>query len=271
MIPSTIAAEVSGVLRDFLSTGFGPSNPALSDVVKDFLDDSDKLLKGPYLSGADAAPSVPEGTFTSVVVDEAQDIVAQAWRLIRSIVPSGRNDLFIVGDAHQRIYSRHRVVLGRCGIDIRGRARKLRLNYRTTEETRRWASRLLDRCSIDDLDGGADNNRGVRSVAHGPEPRLRLFQSRDEQPHGWFSTSTISWSRASRRAGFASSRGPAANVTPWGKSWWKPICRSRCWKQTPPTSHPAVCDWPPCTGSRAWSSTGWRLSLVARRTMTWLF
>ena len=44
------AAEVSGVLRDFLSTGFGPSNPALSDVVKDFLDDSDNLLKGPYLS-----------------------------------------------------------------------------------------------------------------------------------------------------------------------------------------------------------------------------
>ena len=132
-------------------------------------------------SGTDAAPSALEGTFTSVVVDEAQDMVAQAWRLIRSIVPSGRNDLFIVGDAHQRIFSRHRVVLGRCGIDIRGRARKLRLNYRTTEETRRWASGLLDRCWIDDLDGGADNNRGVRSVARGPEPRLKLFQSRDEQ------------------------------------------------------------------------------------------
>ena len=29
-------------------------------------------------------------------------------------------------------------VLGRCGIDIRGRSRKLRLNYRTTEQTRRW-------------------------------------------------------------------------------------------------------------------------------------
>ena len=135
-------------------------------------------------AAADSAPSSPDGVFTSVVVDEAQDMVAQAWRLIRSVVPNGRNDLFIVGDAHQRIYSRHRVVLGRCGIDIRGRARKLRLNYRTTEETRRWASRLLDRCSIDDLDGGADSNRGVRSVAHGPEPRLVLFQTRDEQA-GW--------------------------------------------------------------------------------------
>ena len=132
-------------------------------------------------AGADSVTSSPNGTFTSIIVDEAQDMVAQAWRLIRSIVPNGRNDLFIVGDAHQRIFSRHRVVLGRYGIEIRGRARKLRLNYRTTEETRRWASRLLDRCSIDDLDGGADSNRGVHSVAHGPEPRLELFDTRDEQ------------------------------------------------------------------------------------------
>ena len=38
-------------------------------------------------------------------------------------------DLFIVGDAHQRIY-RHQVTLSRVGIDIRGRGRKLRVNYR---------------------------------------------------------------------------------------------------------------------------------------------
>ena len=132
-------------------------------------------------AAADSVSSSPNGVFTSVVVDEAQDIVVQAWRLIRSVVPNGRNDLFIVGDAHQRIYSQNRVVLGRCGIEIRGRARKLRLNYRTTEETRRWASRLLDRRSIDDLDGGADNNRDVRSVAHGPEPQLKFFPTREEQ------------------------------------------------------------------------------------------
>ena len=131
--------------------------------------------------GADPGRSSPAGAFTAVVVDEAQDMTAPAWRLLRSIVPGGANDLFIVGDAHQRIYSRHRVVLGRCGIDVRGRARKLRLNYRTTEETRRWASRLLHRCAIDDLDGGADDNRDVRSVAHGPEPRLKTFRTEDEQ------------------------------------------------------------------------------------------
>ena len=119
--------------------------------------------------------------FTSVIVDEAQDMSASAWRLIRSIVPRGRDDIFIVGDAHQRIYPRHRVVLGRCGIEVRGRGRKLRLNYRTTEQTRRWASSVLARRSIDDLDGGEDDNKGIHSVTRGPEPRIRHFENLDGQ------------------------------------------------------------------------------------------
>ena len=119
--------------------------------------------------------------YVTVIVDEAQDMGAQAFALVRAIVPSGRDDLFIVGDGHQRIYGRNRVVPGRCGIDLRGRSRKLRLNYRTTEETRRWASRLLSGRDIDDLDGGADDNKGIRSLTRGPEPVLRNFVSREEQ------------------------------------------------------------------------------------------
>ena len=119
--------------------------------------------------------------FAAVIVDEAQDMIAPAWRLLRAIAPEGEDDLFIVGDAHQRIYSRHRVVLGRCGVEIRGRARKLRLNYRTTEETRRWAAGLLDGRSIDDLDGGSDDNSRIRSATNGPEPRLEHFANRDDQ------------------------------------------------------------------------------------------
>lgn len=121
------------------------------------------------------------GDFAAVIVDEAQDLDAPAWQLIRSLAPSGKDDLFIVGDAHQRIYSRRRVVLSHCGIDIRGRARKLRLNYRTTEETCRWATDLLEGRPIDDLDGGRDDNNGLRSVAHGPAPVVRHFSNRADQ------------------------------------------------------------------------------------------
>ena len=119
--------------------------------------------------------------YAAVIVDEGQDMGAQAYRLLRAIVPAGADDLFVVGDGHQRIYGRNKVVLGRCGIDVRGRSRKLRLNYRTTEETRRWAARLLAGRAIDDLDGGSDDDQGITSLTRGPEPLLRHFENRDEQ------------------------------------------------------------------------------------------
>ena len=99
------------------------------------------------------------------------------------MVPEGPNDLFVVGDAHQRIYRRGQVVLARCGIRIVGRARKLRLNYRTTEETRRWATRLLHGRRVDDLNGGSDGHR-VRSLTRGPEPVVKRFGSAEDEAKG---------------------------------------------------------------------------------------
>lgn len=60
--------------------------------------------------------------------------------------------------------------MGRCGIDIRGRSRKLYLNYRTTDEIRKQAVALLEGRDIDDLDGGQDDNRRYKSLSHGPVP-----------------------------------------------------------------------------------------------------
>jgi len=121
--------------------------------------------------------------YTSVVVDEAQDMGFQAFRLIRKIVPEGPNDIFIVGDGHQRIYGKHKVVLSQCGINIRGRSRKLKINYRTTDEIRRWAVNLLEGYPVDDLDGGTDDNRGYKSLIHGDPPRLESLQTAEEQEH----------------------------------------------------------------------------------------
>jgi len=105
----------------------------------------------------------------SIVVDETQDLSAAALALLRAAVPEGQNDIFLVGDAHQRIY-RHRATLSKVGIDIRGRGRRLRINYRTTDEIRRWAAARLVNCSIDDLDGQPDTLVGYKSLTHGPAP-----------------------------------------------------------------------------------------------------
>ena len=115
--------------------------------------------------------------YKAVIVDEAQDIGPQAFRLIRQMLPEevegqpDKNSLFIVGDGHQAIYGK-RVILGQCGINIVGRGRKLRVNYRTSEEIRRWAFAILDGIDINDLDEGQDDGRGYCSLFNGPEPEI---------------------------------------------------------------------------------------------------
>jgi len=110
--------------------------------------------------------------YSAIVIDETQDFGPQALRLLRAVIPSGPNDLFFVGDGHQRIYSRNRAAMSKCGIDIRGRSRKLYLNYRTTDEIRRQAVALLEGCEVDDLDDGNDETKRYKSLSHGPVPSL---------------------------------------------------------------------------------------------------
>lgn len=113
----------------------------------------------------------PQLGIRAMIVDEAQDISSAAFALVRAAVPCVENDLFIVGDAHQRIY-RHKVVLSRAGIEVRGRSHSLRVNYRTTDEIRRWVCAQLEGCEIDDLDGNLDTLRGYRSLTHGDAPDI---------------------------------------------------------------------------------------------------
>ncbi len=111
--------------------------------------------------------------YQHVVVDEAQDLHEAQWRLLRAAVPEQPNDMFIVGDSHQRIYDR-RSSLSKVGIKIVGRSKKLRINYRTTYEILSWAMALLgeDSYEFDDLDGGDDRQTfaGYHSLVHGSRP-----------------------------------------------------------------------------------------------------
>ncbi|MDZ7753849.1 MAG: 3'-5' exonuclease [Gammaproteobacteria bacterium] len=127
------------------------------------------------LDGGQAYPP-----FAAVVVDEAQDMGPEVMRLIRRLAPKGGNDLFIVGDGHQRIY-RRRYALSACGIEVRGRSRKLRINYRTTEETRRFAVSVLEDQPVDDLDDGTDTESGYRSLMHGEPPQVKGFSTQAEE------------------------------------------------------------------------------------------
>ena len=80
-------------------------------------------------------------------MDEAQDLHPAQWRLLRAAVDPGPDDLFIAADPHQRIYG-NRVALASLRISVRGRSRRLSLNYRTTQEILAWALPLLGTAGI---------------------------------------------------------------------------------------------------------------------------
>jgi len=115
-----------------------------------------------------------------VLVDEGQDLHSGHWALLRALVAEGADDLFIAEDSHQRIYGQ-KIPLSRFGINIVGRARRLRLNYRTTAENLAFAVGVLEGGDYTDLEDLPEDTSEYRSVRSGPQPQLIAADSLDEQ------------------------------------------------------------------------------------------
>jgi len=120
-----------------------------------------------------------QSPYTAVVVDEVQDLRPPDLRFLRALCAARPGNLMVCGDAGQRIYPGG-FSLSALGIDVRGRSAVLRINYRTTEQIRRVADRLLGVVS-DDMDGGEESRGGARSLLRGPTPDLRGYERRDEE------------------------------------------------------------------------------------------
>ncbi len=108
--------------------------------------------------------------YTAVIVDEVQDLKPPELRFLQTLCAEWPGNLMVCGDAGQRIYPGG-FSLSALGIEVRGRASILRINYRTTEQIRRAADRMLGPVS-DDMDGGEEQRTGTRSLLRGPAPRL---------------------------------------------------------------------------------------------------
>ncbi|MFE9914094.1 UvrD-helicase domain-containing protein [Micromonospora sp. NPDC005553] len=129
--------------------------------------------------------------YRHVVVDEAQDLSAAHWKMLRAMVAPGPDDMFLTGDTHQRIYDNH-VTLSSLGVNIRGRSSRLTLSYRTTRQILADALQIMTGEVYDDLDGGEEDLAGYRSLLRGGRPVFRgagtWAQERDlivEQLRGW--------------------------------------------------------------------------------------
>ncbi|MGB0932226.1 MAG: 3'-5' exonuclease, partial [Chitinophagales bacterium] len=119
--------------------------------------------------------------FSYVIADEIQDFSNIELRLLRNLAPEGKNDLFLVGDPLQKIYNKQ-LNFSKSGINIRGRrSRRLKVNYRTTEEIRKLAMTTIQNIDFDDFDGEAESKKGYISLMHGQLPLYKLFDTSKEE------------------------------------------------------------------------------------------
>lgn len=114
-----------------------------------------------------------------MVIDEAQDLAPAELRFFAALAPADVNGLFLSGDVGQRIF-RHPFSWASLGVDVRGRSSTLKVCYRTSQEIRRSADRLLPTL-LRDTDGMEDERRGIISVFDGPPPEVRSCGSEAQE------------------------------------------------------------------------------------------
>ncbi|GIL06677.1 MAG: DNA helicase [Betaproteobacteria bacterium] len=121
--------------------------------------------------------------FDFVVVDESQDLSPAQLRFLAAIGKTDGADrpnaLFFAGDLGQRIFQQP-FSWKSLGVDIRGRARTLHINYRTSHQIRMQADRLLAP-EVADVDGNTEQRRGTVSVFNGPLPVVQTFGTQEEE------------------------------------------------------------------------------------------
>jgi mRNA-degrading endonuclease RelE of RelBE toxin-antitoxin system len=120
--------------------------------------------------------------FDFAVVDEAQDISVTHLQFLGALGGGRPNALFFAGDLGQRIFQQP-FSWKALGVDVRGRSRTLRVNYRTSHQIRMQADRLLGK-SVVDIDGNVEDRSDAVSVFNGPQPTIHAFKSETEESTG---------------------------------------------------------------------------------------
>jgi hypothetical protein len=122
---------------------------------------------------ADALAQRRVKPFDHIVIDEAQDLAPAELKFFAAIAPAEADGLFLSGDVGQRIFQ-HPFSWASLGVDVRGRSHTLKVCYRTSQQIRRAADRLLP-LILRDTDGLEDERRGIISVFDGPSPQVKSY------------------------------------------------------------------------------------------------
>jgi hypothetical protein len=113
------------------------------------------------------------------VIDEAQDVTVPQLRFLSALGGNRPNALFFAGDLGQRIFQQP-FSWKSLGVDVRGRSRTLRVNYRTSHQIRTQADRLLAH-EMSDVDGVTEGRSETVSVFNGPPPLIRVVPTEKDE------------------------------------------------------------------------------------------
>lgn len=145
----------------------------------ELLESNSVSMAGIYLDLTHSLEEKKNSPFDFVVVDEAQDISIPQLRFLAALGGTKPNALFFAGDLGQRIFQQA-FSWKSLGVDIRGRSKTLRVNYRTSHQIRMQSDRLLGP-NVTDVDGYDDDRTSTVSVFNGPEPTIQNFDSKEEE------------------------------------------------------------------------------------------
>lgn len=138
---------------------------------------------GLFTALANALKTRGNPVFDFAIIDEAQDIgVAHLRFLVALAGGEGTvrpNALFFAGDLGQRIFQQP-FSWKSLGVDVRGRSRTLRVNYRTSHQIRSQADRLLGP-AVTDIDGNTEDRSDTVSVFNGPQPTIQVLRNCEEE------------------------------------------------------------------------------------------
>jgi hypothetical protein len=113
--------------------------------------------------------------FDFIVIDEAQDLSVAQLRFLAAMGNGRKDALFFAGDLGQRIFQLP-FSWKALGVDIRGRSRTLKVNYRTSHQIRTQADRLLGPV-VSDVDGNDEDRKHTVSLFNGPPPVLQAAKN----------------------------------------------------------------------------------------------
>lgn len=138
-----------------------------------------KTLSEVYTNLADVLDAGKHAPYDFAIIDEAQDLSVAQLRFFAALAGNRSNGLFFAGDLGQRIFQAP-FSWKALGVDVVGRSKTLRVNYRTSHQIRLHADRLLNP-EISDVDGHSESRNDTVSVFNGPRPEITVVASEAEE------------------------------------------------------------------------------------------